>query len=89
MHAIYMSPGVAVEASCQRVPGRLSRCKRGRRARVAAPPVDRAAVRAALGVDKKRERGSLRMAAPCAPGVVHVFDVTHPEDLVACLVETP
>ena len=27
-----------VEASCQRVPGRLSRCKRGRRARVAAPP---------------------------------------------------
>ena len=38
MHAIYMSPGVAVEASCQRVPGRLSRCKRGRRARVAAPP---------------------------------------------------
>jgi len=31
-----------VEASCQRVPGRLSRCKRGRRARVAAPPPGRA-----------------------------------------------
>ena len=46
-----MSPGVAVEASCQRVPGRLSRCKRGRRARVAAPPPGG---RAGTGADEAR-----------------------------------
>jgi len=49
----------------------------------------RARLLAALGVDKKRERGTLRLAAPFAPGVVRLEHVRDPMTLVDCLEEFP
>jgi shikimate kinase/3-dehydroquinate synthase len=53
------------------------------------PAVIRDRMLAALGVDKKRERGTLRVAVPIAPGVVLVEHVRDATTLVDCLEEFP
>jgi 3-dehydroquinate synthase len=77
------------------LPGRLARLisELGLPTRVPTRGLEREVLRArllaALGVDKKRERGTLRLAAPFAPGVVRLEHVRDPMALVDCLEEFP
>lgn len=56
--------------------------------RTSPPSVSAAAMRAALSVDKKRERGMIRVACPCAPGIVEIHATDVDSLLLHCISES-
>lgn len=57
--------------------------------RTSPPSVSAAAMRVALSVDKKRERGMIRVACPCAPGNVEIHATDADTLLLHCITEFP